>query len=142
VTLDADGQHVPAEIERVVEPIVAGRADLVNGSRVLGTYEREGWVRPAGVVFFNLLMSVLVRRRVTDCSNAFRAIRTSHLSKLDLRQKQFHASEFLLEGYKKGLRVVEVPITIRRRAGGVSKKPTSWKYAWSFTKAMVGTWLR
>ena len=42
----------------------------------------------------------------------------------------------------KRLRVVEVPITIRARAGGESKKPKTMKYAWNFTKAIVKTWLR
>jgi hypothetical protein len=48
VTLDADGQHCPEEIPRVVEPILDGTADLVNGSRVLGAYEKDNApARPA-----------------------------------------------------------------------------------------------
>jgi hypothetical protein len=142
VTLDADGQHLPEEIPRLVEPIVSGEADLVNGSRVLGRYERDSAVRSAGVVLFNWMISLLALRRITDCSNAFRAIRASELGKLRLRQSQFHTSELLLEAIKKGLRVVEVPITVKRRASGESKKPPSFRYGWGFTKAIVSTWLR
>jgi hypothetical protein len=142
VTLDADGQHVPEEMARLVEPIVAGEADLVNGSRVLGRYEKDGLVRPLGVVFFNLLISLLTLRRITDCSNAFRAIRVRELGKLDLRQPQFHTAELLLEALKKGLRVREVPITIKRRLSGESKKPTSFRYGWRFSRALLSTWLR
>jgi hypothetical protein len=40
------------------------------------------------------------------------------------------------------LRIKEVPITIRARAAGVSKKPKNVKYAWNFTKAILKTWLR
>ncbi len=142
VTLDADGQHVPAEIPRLVEPIVAGAADLVNGSRVLGSYEKGSHVRAAGVVLFNWLISALALRRITDCSNAFRAIRVSAIPQLDLRQSQFHTSELLLEAIKRGLRVVEVPITIRERTAGESKKGPTLKYALGFTRAMISTWLR
>jgi hypothetical protein len=142
VTLDADGQHVPEEISRLVEPIVDGRADLVNGSRVLGSYEKDSQVRAAGVVVFNWLVSALTWRRITDCSNAFRAIRAPSLARLVLRQRQFHTSELLIEALKKGLRVVEVPITIRPRTHGRSKKGPSLRYALGFTRAIIATWLR
>lgn len=142
VTLDADGQHAPEEIERLVRPILDGTADLVNGSRVLGTYEKDSQVRAAGVVLFNWLVSVLTLTRITDCSNAFRAIRTSELAKLQLRQSQFQTSELLIEALKRGLRVIEVPITITRRMSGESKKGMTLTYGWGFARAIVTTWLR
>ncbi len=142
VTLDADGQHMPEEMEVVVAPIVNGEADFVNGSRVLGHHEAESQVRVAGVFVFNWLISLLMFKRITDASNAYRAIRTDVLRGLTLYQDQFHTSELLIEAMKKGARVVEVPITIKRRSSGVSKKPMSFHYGWGFTKAIVGTWLR
>ena len=51
-------------------------------------------------------------------------------------------SEFLIEALKKGLRVKEVPITIRRRLSGKTKKPPSFKYALGFAQAIIRTWLR
>lgn len=142
VTMDADGQHMPEEMERLVAPIVNGEADFVNGSRVLGTHEAESQVRVAGVFLFNWLISALMFKRITDASNAYRAIRTDALRNLTLYQDQFHSSELLIEAMKKGARVFEVPITIKRRQSGVSKKPMSLQYSWGFTKAIVGTWLR
>jgi GT2 family glycosyltransferase len=142
VTLDADGQHLPEEIPSLVQPILDGEVDLVNGSRVLGHYEKDSQVRAAGVVLFNWLVSLLTMKRITDCSNAFRAIRASELGRLDLRQAQFHSSELLIEALKKGLRVKEVPITIMRRMSGDSKKPPSLKYALGFLRAIITTWLR
>lgn len=142
VTLDADGQHLPEEIPILVRPILDGTADLVNGSRVLGTYEKDSQVRAAGVVVFNWLVSALTLTRITDCSNAFRAIRTSELAKLNLRQSQFHSSELLIEALKRGLRVIEVPITITRRMSGESKKGMTLTYGWGFARAIVTTWLR
>ena len=62
--------------------------------------------------------------------------------RLDLRQDQFYVSELILEAARAGLRVVEVPITVRRRAHGETKKPTTLRYAWGFSRAIFRTWLR
>jgi glycosyltransferase involved in cell wall biosynthesis len=142
VTLDADGQHVPAEIPNLIKPILDDEADFVNGSRVLGSFEKESEIRALGVVFFNWLISILMGTRVTDASNAFRAIRADTLRRLTLYQDQFHTSELLIEALKKGARVKEVPITILKRQSGVTKKPPSLRYSWGFTKAILSTWLR
>ncbi len=142
VTLDADGQHLPEEIFELVNPILDGEADLVNGSRVLGNYEKDSHIRATGVVIFNWLISLLTMTRITDCSNAFRAIRASELAKLNLQQSQFHTSELLIEALKRGLRVKEVPITVKKRLSGESKKPPSLRYGWGFTKAIFSTWLK
>jgi hypothetical protein len=142
VTLDADGQHDPREMDRLVQPILDGEADFVNGSRVLGDYEKDGFVRPLGVVVFNGLVSVLLWRRITDVSNAYRAIRADVVRKLQLYQNQFHSSETLIGAVKAGARVKEVPITIRLRTGGVSKKGANWRYSMGFLQAMMRSWLR
>lgn len=142
VTMDADGQHNPEEIPMLVKPILDGDADLVNGSRILGNYERDSALRAAGVTLFNWLVTALTMTRITDCSNAFRAIRASALLKLDLRQMQFHTAELLIEALNKGFRVKEVPITIHRRKSGQSKKGPSLSYASGFMRAIVRTWLR
>jgi hypothetical protein len=62
--------------------------------------------------------------------------------RLDLRQDQFYVSEMILEASRTGLKVIEVPITLRKRAFGTSKKPTTFRYAWGFSRAIVRTWLR
>jgi len=142
VTMDADGQHQPEEIERLVAPILRGEADLVNGSRVLGSYEREDLIRPAGVWLFNKLISLLTLTRITDASNAFRAMRRELLADVELEQDQFHTSELLIEALKKGYRVIEVPITIRARQAGTTKKPRSLRYGFGFARAIFETWLR
>ena len=142
VTMDADGQHVPDEMPLLVKPIVEGQADMVNGSRVLGEFERESLVRHVGVHFFSRIVTIMIGTRITDVSNGYRAVRTDVLKNLQLDQDQFWASELLIEGMRHRLRIVEVPITIRARQGGTSKKPKNAKYAWNFTKAIFKTWLR
>src|SRR6185312_8681780 len=89
VTLDADGQHLPAEMPRLVEPVLSGEVDVAHGSRVLGHADRNHFARELGIVFFNRLVSFITRTHVTDCSNGYRAVRTTVLPQLVLRQEQF-----------------------------------------------------
>ena len=142
VTLDADGQHDPEEMPRLVAPLVEGDADMVQGSRVMGHFEVESNIRKHGVSAFARLLTWLGRTKITDPSTGYRAITADALRKLDLRQDQFYVSEVILDAARKGFRVTEVPITVRRRANGDTKKPRPLKYAWGFSKAIVRTWLR
>jgi hypothetical protein len=142
VTLDADGQHQPEELGTLVAPIIEGRADHVNGSRMLGDFERESAIRHAGVHVFSRIVTILTGQRVTDISSGYRATRADTLRKLILEQDQFWTSEVTIEALRQKARVVEVPVTFLTRRGGESKKPKSLRYGWNFSKAIVKTWLR
>jgi hypothetical protein len=142
VTLDADGQHRPDEMERLVQPIVDGEVDMAHGSRVLGHADRNHFARELGIVFFNRLVSFITRTHVTDCSNGYRAVRTTVLPQLVLRQEQFHTSEFMIEAIKRDIPAKEVPITVDQRLHGHSKKPAAFRYGAGFANAIVRTWLR
>jgi len=142
VTLDADGQHRPDEMERLVKPILDGEVEMAHGSRVLGHADRNHFARELGIVFFNRLVSFITRTHVTDCSNGYRAVRTTVLPQLVLRQEQFHTSEFMIEAIKRGIPATEVPITVDQRLHGHSKKPAVVRYGMGFANAIVRTWLR
>jgi hypothetical protein len=142
VTLDADGQHLPEEISVMIEPILAGEADYVNGSRLLGTFERESLIRHLGVHLFSRMITLLTGRRITDPSSGYRAARADLLERVVLEQDQFWTSEILIEALRQRARVVEVPVTFLARAGGESKKPKSLRYGWNFLKVIIQTWLR
>jgi len=142
VTIDADGQHLPEELPVLVKPIIAGEADHVNGSRMLGEFERGSLIRHVGVHFFSRLVTILTGQRVTDVSSGYRATAAETLRKLVLEQDQFWSSEVLIECLRHHARIVEVPVTFLTRRGGVSKKPKSLRYGWNFTKAIAKTWLR
>lgn len=142
VTLDADGQHRPDEMARLVQPVLDGEVDVAHGSRVLGQADRNHFARELGIVFFNRLVSFITRTHVTDCSNGYRAVRTRVLPQLVLRQEQFHTSEFMIEAIKRGIPAKEVPITVEQRLHGHSKKPAVFRYGVGFANAIVRTWLR
>jgi hypothetical protein len=142
VTLDADGQHLPEEMSRLVQPVLDGEVDLAHGSRVLGHAEPNHYARELGNVFFNRLVSLITRTKVSDCSNGYRAVRASALPQLVLRQEQFHTSEFMIEAIKRGIPAKEVPVTVARRLHGHSKKPAVFRYGLGFANAIVRAWLR
>jgi hypothetical protein len=142
VTLDADGQHLPSEMERLVKPVLDREVDVTHGSRVLGEADDNHFARELGIVFFNRLVSTITRTKVSDCSNGYRAVRTTVLPQLVLRQEQFHTSEFMIEAIKRGIPAKEVPVTVAKRLHGHSKKPAVARYGLGFANAIVRTWLR
>jgi glycosyltransferase involved in cell wall biosynthesis len=142
VTLDADGQHLPEEMSRLVQPVLDGEVDVAHGSRVLGHAEPNQYARELGIVFFNKVVSFITRTKVSDCSNGYRAVRATVLPQLVLRQEQFHTSEFLIEAIKRGIPAREIPVTVARRLHGHSKKPAVFRYGLGFANAIVRTWLR
>ena len=142
VTMDADGQHRPSELERLLEPIVDGKADVVNGSRVLGAADPNHAARKLGIKLFAGLLSMLTARRITDPACGYRAVRTEALRDLEFRQDQFHNSEFIVEASKRKLTMLEVPVTVASRISGNSKKPPHFRYGLGFANALVRAWLR
>jgi Glycosyl transferase family 2 len=142
VTTDADGQYNPAEMERVLAPVVAGEADFVTGSRKLGSQETNDLVRRLGTWVFAVTISVLTRQRITDSSFGLRAMRAEVTGAVRLEQPQYQSSELLIAVLAHGFRVVEVPATIHRRKVGESKKGHNAIYGLKFASVVVGTWWR
>jgi hypothetical protein len=142
VTMDADGQHQPSELPRLIGPILSGEADVVNGSRVLGAADPSHAARKLGITLFAWLLSVLTTSRITDPACGYRAVRTEALRGLEFRQDQFHNSEFILEASKNKLAMREVPVTVASRISGASKKPPHFRYGLGFANALLRAWLR
>ena len=142
MTMDADGQHQAEDMARLVQPVIVGAADYVMGSRFLGEYEeREGW-RHSGILFFTRLINLLAGTHITDCTNGFRAILAEGLAKLTLREDRFSAPELIMEAARNGLRIQEVPVSIKKRAAGKSKKPPHLGYPLGFLATIIKVWLR
>jgi len=142
VTTDADGQYVGSEIDQLVQPLVAGEADFVVGSRWLGRQETTDRIRRSGSRFFGRLASILTGRRITDTSSGFRAMTVEVTEAVTLRQPQYQASELLMEALAKGFRFVEVPMTMRKRSHGQTKKGWWPLYGFRYARVLTTTWLR
>ena len=142
-TIDADGQYEPEELARVVEPILAGHADFVSGSRRLGAELTTDRVRHAGVLVFGALFSVLIRHRITDPACGLRAMRAEVTAAVTLEQPQYQASELMISAALNGFRLAEVPTTMRDRgAAGRTKKDGNLRYGVRFARAALDTWRR
>jgi glycosyltransferase involved in cell wall biosynthesis len=123
VFLDGDYSDYPEEMARLLEPIAAGRADLVIGSRVLGRRAgrtEAGALMPVAV-FGNWLSTRLVKWgwgfAYTDLG-PFRAIRHAALKDLGMGDRDFGWTiEMQVKALNRGLRVEEVPVSYRKRIG-------------------------
>jgi rSAM/selenodomain-associated transferase 1 len=123
VYIDGDQSSLPSEIHRLVDPIRAGKADMVLGSRVLGVIERGAM--PPHQRFGNRLSSALMNRlygvTVTDLG-PFRAIRTDLFSVLDMQEMTYGwPTEMMVKSANRDAVVLEVPVTWRARREGESK---------------------
>jgi glycosyltransferase involved in cell wall biosynthesis len=143
-TIDADGQYDARELERVVEPILAGEADFVSGSRRLGTELTTDRVRHLGVLVFGALFSALVRHRITDPACGLRAMRSDLTAEVTLEQPQYQASELMISAALNGFRLAEVPTSMRDRAAHATgtKKEGNLRYGVRFARAAAKTWMR
>ncbi len=142
VTLDADGQWNPAEIDDVLQPLVDDEADFVIGSRVLGATQTDDQFRQAGVHVFARLVRLLTGVRVTDTSSGFRAMRSEVTAKVRQTQIQYQTSELLIGAIFAGYRIAERPIVMRKRFAGESKKGHNLLYGARYARVILRTWWR
>lgn len=143
VTFDADGQHDPSEIARLVAPIAEGRADAVLGSRFLGEAVGIPWTRKlllgAAVLFTRLFSGV----RVTDTHNGFRALSRLAAQRVRFVQDRMaHASEIIDQLRVHHLRFCEVPVTVRYTAGTLAKGQSSWNAIKIVGQLLLGRLMR
>jgi alpha-1,6-mannosyltransferase len=123
VFLDGDGSDVPEQTGALVQPILDGTHDFVLGSRILGRRE------PGSMIFHQVvagyligfLLRMLYGVHYTDMG-PFRAIRREALESLGMREETYGwPLEMQMRAARSGLRILEVPIDYRQRAGGSSK---------------------
>jgi len=118
VCLDGDAQHEPAEIPALVVPIVKGEADVVIGSRFLNTRSRiPGW-RKVGQHTLTAMTNGMSGTNVTDSQSGFRAFSPAAVRSLRFTSSGLSVEsemQFLFE--PAGLRVTEVPISVRYQDG-------------------------
>lgn len=127
VTFDADGQHRTEDIATLIEPILCGQADVVLGSRFLGTAVGLPWGRwfvlKIGILFTRLFSRV----PVTDTHNGLRAFSSVAAERIHITLSGMaHASEIIEQIRENGLRWCEVPVTIDYCEETLSKGQSGW----------------
>lgn len=119
VFLDADGSSDPLQIPSLAAPVREGKADLVLGSRTDGRCEPGAfpWHQRAGTIFYCGMIGVLFGHRFSDLG-PFRAVAWEALESLRMGDTGFGwTAEMQVRALRARLRVVEVPVTFRRRIG-------------------------
>ena len=149
VFLDGDGSDCPELIPLLVRPIAEDRADFVIGSRTRGSREKgsmSAHQRLAGYAA-GVALQLLYGVRYSDMG-PFRAIRREALSRLGMREMSYGWNlEMQMRAAATGLRIHELPVAHRRRAGGVSKVSgsfsgtlrASWRIAATFIRVALET---
>jgi glycosyltransferase involved in cell wall biosynthesis len=114
VTFDSDGQHKVSEIENVIEPIVKDDADVVIGSRFLGSIEGKiPAYRKMGIKAITNLVNSGTGKKITDSQSGFRAYSSKVLKKIIPSESGMGVStEILIKANKNKFRISEKPITI------------------------------
>lgn len=142
---DPDGTYDLTELPFLVGPLEQSRADLVMGSRLKGRMEpgaMPAFKRYVGNPFLTWLLNALFGVGVTDAHCGMRALTAEALRRMDLRTDGMEfASEMLVEAKRKGLRIVEVPISYRKRRGTPSKL-SSLRDGWRHVRYMFSARLR
>ena len=127
VTIDGDGQHNPDEIPILLKPILEDGADLVNGSRYLyGHEENTPAYRRVGQRVLDIATNISAGIKVTDSQSGFRAFSPKARDCFRFKDTGFGIeSEMLVDAAEAGLKIVEVPITVRYDVDGSTKDPVT-----------------
>jgi glycosyltransferase involved in cell wall biosynthesis len=122
VQVDGDGQHDPAQLPAILEPVLAGEADLCVGSRFAGPGGyRSSFTRRLGIRLFASIVSAIVRQKVTDTTSGFRAVNRKGIALFAADYPHDYPEvETTVMCVKHKLRLREVSVEMRERAGGES----------------------
>ncbi len=122
IQIDGDGQHDPAYIEKLIQPIVNGEADMAVGSRFI---EKQGFqtsfMRRLGINLIRVIIKMCCGVNATDTTSGFRAS-SKELNAVFAREyaQDYPEPEAIVAASLKGFRVTDVPVRMKEREGGVS----------------------
>ena len=126
VTFDADGQHQISEIDSVLSPLIENKADIVIGSRFLGSTKNLPKYRKIGIKTITGLTNTMTGTNLSDAQSGFRAYSKNVLNEIFLTDSGMGIStEILIKSSNKNLKISEVPITISYENNSHSKEPIS-----------------
>jgi hypothetical protein len=123
VQVDGDGQHDPASIPALLEPLRKGEADFVLGSRFLeGTSYRPPLLRRIGMALFRRIVALTIRQPISDCTSGFQAFNGEVIAFFtgDLFPCDYPDADVLISLHLAGFRIREVPVRMSASASGKS----------------------
>lgn len=121
VNIDADGQYNPLEIPMLVAPILEGKAEMVLGSRFLGTIEHMVPQKLIGNRIASWVLSIAAGMNISDGQTGFRAFSREAAMRLVIHTGYTYTQETIVQAAHKRLAIMEIPVEFRRRMGGKSR---------------------
>ena len=121
VHIDADGQYKPSQIPTLLKPIIERKADLVIGSRFMGTIEYMPFIKKCGNKAFSQVISKISRMKITDAQSGFRAFTREVAEKVRIKSMHTYTQEMIIRASKMKFRILEVPVYFAKRKSGKSR---------------------
>jgi glycosyltransferase involved in cell wall biosynthesis len=126
VTIDSDGQHKIEDIEKVVKPVIDGRADVSIGSRFLDKHDNAPKYRKLGINIITKVTNSSLSEKITDAQSGFRAYNNKVLQALTPSDSGMGIStEILIKSSNLGFKIAEVPTEIQYEGDTSSQNPIS-----------------
>lgn len=140
VQMDGDGQHPPSELEKILEPLITYKADVVIGSRYL---TKEGFqsssLRRVGINYFKHLNKLLVGTTIHDSTSGYRALNFKTIEIVsNYYPDEYPEPETIILYSLNNLIIKEVPVLMRERQGGESSI-RAYKTIYYMFKVTLGT---
>lgn len=115
VSIDADGQYVPGEIPKLIEPIIKQEADIVLGSRFKGHIEHMPLKKKIGNIIATKVTRFVSGFPVSDAQTGFRAFSREAALRLNIFSDYTYVQETIIQAVHKDFTIVEIPCNFRRR---------------------------
>ena len=115
VILDADNQYDSSEIPLLVEPIIKKKADVVIGDRQVNTLDHMPIQKRIGNQLVSKALSRLIGEKITDAQTGLRAFNNEALARLHIFSGYTYTQETLMQAKFKGLKILEIPVSFRKR---------------------------
>ncbi|MBW2569571.1 MAG: glycosyltransferase family 2 protein [Deltaproteobacteria bacterium] len=123
IQIDADGQHDPEDIPKLLNEVFNNKADVIIGSRFLGNGNyKASFIRRIGMLFFANLTSLIIGEKITDPTSGYQAVNKHGLQFYagDYYPVDFPDADVIIMLHRAGLKIKEIPVTMYPGAQGKS----------------------
>jgi glycosyltransferase involved in cell wall biosynthesis len=143
VILDADGQHNPGDIPKLIKPILLGEADFIIGSRIYKNDNHMKTINLLGNRILNLIVSIIVKKMIHDSQSGFRALNKNSIMDVTIKGNKTYVQEMIIDLSLKNKKIKEIFIETNHRKFGNSKVTSNiFDYAIKSTVIIMKSFIR